>query len=225
MFTLRDTVSSLTPARQDDLGKSLYERFREEPDTLIVPVVDAEDRPIGLVERNAFFLRMAAEYGRALYANRPISTLMDSQPLVVDADTMALLRRHPTLLDMYKYTSGGTVADAQIAQAFRVQNIWMAGGLKNVANEGQTKSLVNIWGNSAVLAYVPPGGGGTFSAPTAGAVRFQWTNDGIYGAGFNVMRTVRNEAGSEHAEIIECGHFQAEKVTARDLIYTLTGTL
>ena len=66
MFTLRDTVSSLTPARQDVLGKSLYERFREEPDTLIVPVLDDEDRPIGIVERNAFFLRMAAEYGRAL---------------------------------------------------------------------------------------------------------------------------------------------------------------
>ena len=44
MFTLRDTVSSLTPARQDVLGKSLYERFREEPDTLIVPVLDDEDR-------------------------------------------------------------------------------------------------------------------------------------------------------------------------------------
>jgi diguanylate cyclase (GGDEF)-like protein/PAS domain S-box-containing protein len=89
MFTLRDTVSSLAPARRDDLGKTLYERFREEPDTLIIPVLDDEDRPVGLVERNAFFLRMAAEYGRALYANRPISTLMDSEPLVVDAD-MAL---------------------------------------------------------------------------------------------------------------------------------------
>ena len=87
MFTLRDTVSSLAPARQDELGKTLYERFREEPDTLIVPVVDGQDRPIGIVERNAFFLRMAAEYGRALYANRPISTLMDREPLIVDADT------------------------------------------------------------------------------------------------------------------------------------------
>jgi len=87
MFTLRDTVSSLAPARREDLGRTLYERFREEPDTLIVPVVDGEDRPIGIVERNAFFLRMAGEYGRALYANRPISTLMDCEPLVVDADT------------------------------------------------------------------------------------------------------------------------------------------
>ncbi|AZS20243.1 MULTISPECIES: bifunctional diguanylate cyclase/phosphodiesterase [unclassified Caulobacter] len=87
MFTLRDTVSFLEPAREDHLGKALYDRFREEPDTLIIPVLDRDDRPIGLVERNAFFLRMAAEYGRALYANRPISTLMDREPLVVDANT------------------------------------------------------------------------------------------------------------------------------------------
>src|SRR6478752_2690046 len=86
MFTLRDTVSSLVPARAGTLGKTLYERFREEPDTLIVPVLNADDRPIGLVERNAFFLRMAAEYGRALYALRPISVLMDNDPLVVEAD-------------------------------------------------------------------------------------------------------------------------------------------
>ncbi|PTS86797.1 bifunctional diguanylate cyclase/phosphodiesterase, partial [Caulobacter sp. HMWF009] len=87
MLTLRDTVCFLAPARQHDLGKTLYDRFREEPDTLIIPVLDAADRPIGLVERNTFILRMAAEYGRALYANRPIGGLMDASPLVVDAET------------------------------------------------------------------------------------------------------------------------------------------
>jgi diguanylate cyclase (GGDEF)-like protein/PAS domain S-box-containing protein len=87
MLTLRDTVSFLTPARPHDLGKTLYDRFSEEPDTLIVPVLDEDDRPIGLVERNTFVLRMAAEYGRALYANRPIVGLMDASPLVVDAET------------------------------------------------------------------------------------------------------------------------------------------
>jgi diguanylate cyclase (GGDEF)-like protein/PAS domain S-box-containing protein len=86
MLILRDAVSSLAPARPGDLGRTLYDRFREEPDTLIVPVLDDEDRPIGLVERNTFILRMAAEYGRALYALRPISILMDTAPLVVEAD-------------------------------------------------------------------------------------------------------------------------------------------
>jgi len=85
MLTLRDTVAYVAPARADDLGKTLYERFREEPDTLIVPVLDQDNRPIGLVERNTFILRMAAEYGRALYANRPISGLMDAEPLIVEA--------------------------------------------------------------------------------------------------------------------------------------------
>ena len=114
MFTLRDTVSSLAPARAEDLGKTLYERFREEPDTLIVPVLDADDRPIGLVERNAFFLRMAAEYGRALYALRPISVLMDSDPLVVEADVElaaftsdSLSYRPSDLLRGFIVTDGG----------------------------------------------------------------------------------------------------------------------
>jgi len=114
MFTLRDTVSSLEPARADDLGKTLYERFREEPDTLIVPVLDAENRPIGIVERNAFFLRMAAEYGRALYALRPISVLMDPDPLVVEADVElaaftsdSLSYRASDLLRGFIVTDGG----------------------------------------------------------------------------------------------------------------------
>ena len=167
--------------------------------------------PIGDIDSGQAFIRRAT----GLMANT----------LVLDTDTLAMLRRHPLMLDMYKYTSGGFVNNDQLAKAFKVDQILEASGIKNVANQGQTKSLVNIWGNSAVLAFVPPGGGGSFDAPTAGAVRFQWTNDGIYGAAFNVMRTVRNDAGSEHAEIIEAGHFQAEKVVARDTLYTITGTL
>ncbi|PLR24991.1 diguanylate cyclase [Caulobacter zeae] len=114
MFTLRDTVSSLAPARAEDLGKTLYERFREEPDTLIIPVLDADDRPVGLVERNAFFLRMAAEYGRALYANRPIEVLMDREPLVVEAEVElaaftndSLSYRASDLLRGFIVTDGG----------------------------------------------------------------------------------------------------------------------
>lgn len=152
-------------------------------------------------------------------------TGLAANTLILDSDTLSVLRRHALLLDMFKYTSGGTVTMEQMAQAFRVDRILEAAGLKNAVNQGQTMSLSNIWGNSAVLAYVPPGGGGTFQAPTAGVVRFQWSSDGIYGNNFNVMRTLKNEAGSEHAEIIECGHFQAEKVTGRNLIYTITGTL
>ncbi len=140
MFTLRDTVSSLAPARADDLGKTLYERFREEPDTLIVPVLDADDRPIGLVERNAFFLRMAAEYGRALYALRPISVLMDNDPLVVEADVElaaftsdSLSYRASDLLRGFIVTDGG-----------RYLGVGTVLGLLQAANETNRRGVAEL---------------------------------------------------------------------------------
>ena len=140
MFTLRDTVSSLTPARQDDLGKALYDRFREEPDTLIVPVVDEDDRPIGLVERNAFFLRMAAEYGRALYANRPISTLMDREPLVVDAE-MALAE---FTTDSLSYRASDLLRGFIVTEGGRYLGVGTVLGLLQAANETNRRGVAEL---------------------------------------------------------------------------------
>jgi diguanylate cyclase (GGDEF)-like protein/PAS domain S-box-containing protein len=86
MNLLRDTVVPLEPIRETTDGSSLYERFKAEPDTLLVGVVDERARPVGLVERNSFFVKMASEYGRALYARRPISMIMDTSPLVVEGE-------------------------------------------------------------------------------------------------------------------------------------------
>ncbi len=80
--TRPDPVGPETP------GAEVYRRFQQEPDLLILPVVDAEDRPVGIIDRNNFFLRMAAEYGRALYAHRPISALMNTSPLVAEGSTL-----------------------------------------------------------------------------------------------------------------------------------------
>lgn len=137
MFTLRDTVSFLEPAREDHLGKALYERFREEPDTLIIPVLDADDRPIGLVERNAFFLRMAAEYGRALYANRPISTLMDREPLVVDAE-MALA---DFTTDSLSYRASDLLRGFIVTEAGRYLGVGTVLALLQAANETNRRGV------------------------------------------------------------------------------------
>ena len=73
-----EAVSPETP------GSVVFARFESEPDTLVIPVVEA-DRPIGLIERNAFLLKIATPFGHALYARRPISHLMEVEPAVVDA--------------------------------------------------------------------------------------------------------------------------------------------
>ena len=52
-------------------------------------VVGDDGRPLGLIERNAFTLRMAAEFGRALYARKPAESLMDRNAPIAEASTSA----------------------------------------------------------------------------------------------------------------------------------------
>ncbi|WP_420479149.1 ATP-binding protein [Brevundimonas sp. FT23028] len=89
MARIGDFASGAEPIGPDTPGAHVFERFEREPDTLAIAVVDADRRPIGLVERNAFTLRMAAEFGRALYARRPASSFMDPAPRILDADAHA----------------------------------------------------------------------------------------------------------------------------------------
>ncbi|HTK35898.1 MAG TPA: ATP-binding protein [Caulobacteraceae bacterium] len=89
MLRMRELAEPLAAVAPDTLGEVLYRRFEDEPETLAVAVIDAEARPVGLVERHAFSLRMASQYGRALYAVRPIAVVMDRTPLVVEGATLA----------------------------------------------------------------------------------------------------------------------------------------
>jgi signal transduction histidine kinase/ActR/RegA family two-component response regulator len=85
MAELLSLAEPVEPVLATTPGAAVYQRFEREPDVLAIAVVDAAGRPVGIVERNTFFLRMAAEYGRALYAQRPIAMLMNAAPLVVEA--------------------------------------------------------------------------------------------------------------------------------------------
>ena len=73
-----EAVSPQTP------GIDVFSRFEREPDTLVIPVVE-NGRPVGLVERHAFLLKIASAFGHAQYANRPILHVMDPEPAVVEA--------------------------------------------------------------------------------------------------------------------------------------------
>jgi len=89
MARIGDFVEAAPPMAPDAFGAEAFDRFQAEPDTLVIAVVDADDRPVGLIERNAFTLKMAAEFGRALYARRPVSALMEPAPLLVEAEASA----------------------------------------------------------------------------------------------------------------------------------------
>jgi hypothetical protein len=84
MDAFHQLIDAIPPVAAGATGAWVYERFQNEPDTMAIAVVDEDQRPIGMVERNAFFLKMAAEYGRALYARRPVTALMETSFLMVD---------------------------------------------------------------------------------------------------------------------------------------------
>ena len=86
MTLLLDIAPHIPPVSPTTPGAELYQRFQDEPDTLAIAVVDDDGRPVGLVERNAFLVLMAAQHGYALWARRPTSHMMKRDPVVVDGD-------------------------------------------------------------------------------------------------------------------------------------------
>jgi len=114
MVDMLDLAEPVEPVPATMAGAALYQRFEREPDVLAMAVIDPLGRPVGIVERNSFFLRMAAEYGRALYAQRPISVLMNPEPVIVDAAVSlstftgeALAQRPSELLHGFIVVRGG----------------------------------------------------------------------------------------------------------------------
>jgi PAS domain S-box-containing protein len=84
MYSLFDLAEHSEPVSPDTPGQAVLDRFNAEPDTLAIAVVDADGAPVGLVERNAFVLKIGSQYGRSLYMARPITLVMNEHPLVVE---------------------------------------------------------------------------------------------------------------------------------------------
>lgn len=84
MPTIETLTERAEPISPDTLGIDVYARFEREPDTLVIPVVE-DNRPLGLIERNAFLMKIAGAFGHALYAQRAVIHVMDPEPAIVEA--------------------------------------------------------------------------------------------------------------------------------------------
>ena len=149
------------------------------------------------------------------------NTGLRANTLLIDYDTHQIVRRHPVLMDMYKYTQGGFVTDAEIALCFDVQEIIVADAIRNAAADGQTASMVNIWGNNALLTYIdrsPPG----METVTFG-LGFRWTPEGIPAP--MQVRVYDDPDPGKKVEVVEVGYYQDEKIVARELAYVVGNTL
>jgi signal transduction histidine kinase/ActR/RegA family two-component response regulator len=124
MTLLLDIAPHIPPVSPSTPGAEVYERFQNEPDTLAIAVVDEDGLPIGLVERNAFLVLMAAQHGYALWSKRPTSHMMKRDPVVVDGDVTleeffgsVLAERPSELLHGFIITCAGRYAGVGTALA------------------------------------------------------------------------------------------------------------
>lgn len=140
---------------------------------------------------------------------------------VMDWDTMQIIRRHPDVLEHFKYTDGGFATMAQLQEYFRVSKILVGQTIYNQGKEGQVASMTNVWGKNFLLAHVMPGT--SLQTQTLG-LRFNWRPAG-FAADFSVERRVVSGAGTQKVEIVEAGHFQDEKIVAPDLGYLISTTV
>ena len=98
-MVIEDTGDAGPPTRAGDLAPHVAplpanascERARDafdaDPSLFAVAIVDGESRPIGLINRFKFLERLASRFGRELVLKKPVSLLMESDPLILDEGT------------------------------------------------------------------------------------------------------------------------------------------
>ena len=78
--------------------------------------------------------------------------------LLISEYTYLTIRNHPRLIDRVKYTQIGArrpLSGDELAEAFGVEKVIVAAGMKQANPEGRADSLGYIWGKNALLYYKP----------------------------------------------------------------------
>jgi two-component system, cell cycle sensor histidine kinase PleC len=76
-------VLPIVPVPSNMQCSAVYDRFVDDSELLAIPVCD-DGQPVGLVDRYHFLRQLAHSYGRALFANKPVTAIMDRDPLIVE---------------------------------------------------------------------------------------------------------------------------------------------
>jgi two-component system cell cycle sensor histidine kinase PleC len=82
--TIGTVAVPLPPVAASMRCEDVDRRFQSDPDLAALAVVDGT-RPVGLINRYDLITQLSRDYGRALWARKPVSALMDQNPLIVDA--------------------------------------------------------------------------------------------------------------------------------------------
>jgi signal transduction histidine kinase/CheY-like chemotaxis protein len=127
-------------------GSEVFTRFENEPDTLVIAVVDG-CRPVGLIERNDFLLKIAGPFGHALYSGRPVIHVMDPEPAMVEAGVAI-----DTVCDaLLKSGAGALMRGFIVTRNGRYHGVGTAVSLLRAVNESQRNENAELTEQARVL--------------------------------------------------------------------------
>ena len=79
---------------------------------------------------------------------------MPANTMVISRTVFEVLKQHPQIVEKIKYSQNAILTAQLIAAVFEVEQLLVAGGIENTAQEGQTITADFLWGKSVVLAHV-----------------------------------------------------------------------
>ncbi|MCL6448753.1 MAG: GGDEF domain-containing protein [Armatimonadetes bacterium] len=80
-------VQALPPVSAATLTREVLDYFTAYPQIEGLALVEKDQHPVGLIMRDKLFNQLGTQFGFAIYTERPISLVMDAQPLILEADT------------------------------------------------------------------------------------------------------------------------------------------
>ena len=85
--TARKLLMDIEPVPPECPNRDVFARFEQDPALLVLPVVDHDGTPLGLINRYSLTDRFARPFRRELYGKRPCTQFMDDAPIIVDHGT------------------------------------------------------------------------------------------------------------------------------------------
>lgn len=165
-----------------------------------------------------------ADVRAALIALRALNGLNPQDAsMVIDWEVLQYLKDSPAMLDRVKFNgteqvNRGKITAAAIAEAFGIKELIVAGGVKNTADRGQTRSLSQIWGKTKAVIFHKAGG--DIQMPGLGHV-VSWNADGSNPEGtFEEYREEQNRS-----QVLRCRAEFDPHIKYTSAAYTLTSVL
>lgn len=88
--------------------------------------------------------------------------------LTLSAQAFDALCDHPAVVDRVKYTQANAVTEDMLARLFKVERVVVGKAIYLPEQAADTDPAIDVWGNHAILAYVPMGAAQQYGMPSYG---------------------------------------------------------